>query len=93
MRRLIWSFASRRDLIAIEEFIGADSPSAALRMIGAIRERAEQLRRFPASGPSLGGEIRSLTVRGTPFLVIYRINDGRIEIARIRHAREDWRPE
>ena len=93
MRRLIWSHASRRDLNAIEESIGADNPRAALRIVCAIRDRAEQLRHFPASGPTLSGEFRSLTVRGTPFVVVYRIGEGRVEIARVRHTREDWRPE
>ena len=93
MRRLIWSHASLRDLSAIEDFIGADNPRAALRIGRAIRDRAEQLRRFPASGPSLEGEFRSLKVRDAPYVLVYRIGERRIEILRVRHAREDWRPE
>ena len=93
MRRLIWSLASLRDLRSIDAYIALDSRQAALQTLGAIRQRAEQLRGFPGSGPVLGGEFRYLSLRTAPYVIIYRAQKNRIEIVRIRHAREDWRPE
>ena len=93
MRRLIWSLASLRDLRAIDEYIASESRQAALRTLQAIRDRADQLRTYPRSGPVLSGEFRSLSVRTAPYLIIYRAAKDRIEIVRIRHTREDWRPQ
>ena len=36
---------------------------------------------------------RKFAVRGTPYILVYRIVSGAIEILRVRHNREDWRPE
>jgi len=92
MPRVIWSDASRRDLQEIDAFISRENAEAALAILRRIRKGAELLEQFPAIGPILQGELRYLSVRGTPYVIVYRIEKGRVDVARLRHVREDWFP-
>jgi toxin ParE1/3/4 len=51
------------------------------------------LKSYPAIGPALDGSTRSLRVRHTRYILVYRINGTEVEILRVCHDREDWRPE
>ena len=93
MPRVIWSDASRRDLRNIDDFISSDDAAAALGVLRRIRRSAALLEQFPAIGPILQGEQRYLSVRSTPYVIVYRIDNARIEVIRVRHAREDWFPD
>lgn len=92
MPRIIWSDASRRDLRHIDDFISGDNAEAALGILRRIRRSADLLEQFPAIGPMLQGEQRYLSVRGAPYVIIYRIDNARIEVIRVRHVREHWFP-
>lgn len=91
MPGVIWSESARHDLRAIDQYLSGENPAAAVRMLRAIRSKAGQLRAYPASGPALEGELRSLAVLGTPFIIVYRAGAGSVEILRVRHGRENWR--
>jgi toxin ParE1/3/4 len=36
---------------------------------------------------------RELTIGGTPFIVIYRVNAARVEILHLYHGRQNWQAE
>jgi toxin ParE1/3/4 len=93
MPRVIWSDRSRSDLAAIGDYIADHDPAAALRTLHAIRAKAVLLAQFPNIGPPLDGERRYLRIPPTPYLIVYRIGPGRVEVLGIRHAREDWWPQ
>ena len=90
MPRLIWSEASLRDIRDIDEFLMADNPMAAARIAKAIRATVLRLVDYPRIGRALNEKFRVLGVRTTPYLIIYRLRDGALEIARVRHASENW---
>ncbi|MBA3879870.1 MAG: hypothetical protein C0500_09160 [Sphingobium sp.] len=90
MPRLIWSEASLRDIHDIDEFLMADNPMAAARIAKAIRATVLRLVDYPRIGRALNEKFRVLGVRTTPYLIIYRLRDGALEIARVRHASENW---
>lgn len=92
MPRVIWSDASRRDLQAIDDYIAREDAAAALAILRKIPRSAIMLEQFPAIGPLLQGEYRYLSVRGTPYVIVYRIERVRVEVTRVRHMREDWFP-
>lgn len=92
MQRLIWSEASLRDIDGINDYLFDENPDAAVRIARAIRVTALRLLDYPRVGRALNEDFRVLGVRTTPYLIIYRLRDGQVEIARIRHGREDWLP-
>ncbi len=90
MPRLTWSPSSRRDLLGIDAFLAEHDAAAAIRTLRAIRTAADRLRDYPRIGRALDEPFRVLGVRGTPYLIIYRLRAGEIEVVRLRHARENW---
>ena len=97
MRRLtdiIWSGPAERDLVEILEFYSAIDEELADRLAGLILQEPLRLLEFPLIGPPVGArDFRKWQVRGTPFLLLYAYRGGHIEIRRVRHSREEWRPE
>lgn len=93
MRSIEWTVPARRDLDDIRNWLGREaSPEIALRMLMAIRSRAEFLKDHPEGGPIFAGtKFRTLTVLHTPYLLVYRIVTGGVQILRVRHGRENWR--
>lgn len=93
MPRIIWSPSSLGDLRRIDTYLSNVDPAAAVRILSAIRTKARQLAKFPESGPGMKVEQRSLGVRGTPYVIVYRFESDRVEVIGVRHTRENWREE
>lgn len=93
MRRLEWTKPALSDLRAIDDWLSREAaPDVAIRILTAIRIRADFLLEFPRGGPSLSGEVHSLRVPRLPYVLLYRLkSDAVIEILRVRHVRQDWR--
>jgi toxin ParE1/3/4 len=88
---LIWTKRAIDDLIAIADTINAINPRAAIGVRNKIRQSAERLPEFPLSGRA--GRVagtRELVVSGLPYIIPYRVRDGRIEILAIFHAARQW---
>jgi plasmid stabilization system protein ParE len=90
MPRLIWSPSSLRDLRGIDEFLAERNDAAAARILRAIRAAALRLHDYPRIGRAIDEPFRVFGVRGTPYLLVYRLRDGTVEIVRVRHSRENW---
>jgi toxin ParE1/3/4 len=90
MRRLTWSPSSRRDLLRIRDWLAAHDVRAALATIRAIRAAAIRLADYPELGRALEEPFRAIGVRGTSYILVYRLSDSGVDIIRIRHGREDW---
>ncbi len=88
MKQLIWSRLARQDLyhIAFDEMLlDADL----------LISRIEKAPLILLDFPELGEQIwpvgrRKWRIKGTPFLLLYRVRTEAIEISRVRHVREDW---
>ena len=71
-------------------YIASDDPVAAFRTVERIAEAVERLADYPELGrarPEIGENARSLTVGN--YLVLYRIVEDAIEIARVMHGARD----
>jgi addiction module RelE/StbE family toxin len=95
MVKINWKDQAAADLVNIAEFIRKDSEKYARLTITNIRERARQLKKFPASGkivPELEqAKIRELIYRN--YRIIYGIvSPDRIDIITVYHAARQLKP-
>jgi len=88
---LVWSLSARQDLVHIRTYIARHDPCAAKYVADRIRKTARRLVSHPQSGPpaeAIG--TRRIVVPGTPYLMPYRIEAGRVVILRVLHGRQSW---
>jgi toxin ParE1/3/4 len=89
-----WSTAAAQDLFQIIEYIRRENAPAAQRVAATIYENVGSLSSFPYRGRQGRVEgTRELPVPSLPFLVIYRVIQGAVEIAGIIHGAQRWPPE
>ena len=85
--RVVWSPLADRQVDEAVEYIAHDDPIAALKWLKHLLERVKALARIPGSGrivPEIQREdIREIIV--SPYRVMYRRRDDRVEIVAIRH--------
>jgi plasmid stabilization system protein ParE len=93
MRKLIWMPAADRDLDRIDAWLEQEaSAETSIKILLAIRERANRLIDFPHAGPALRDQgFRKLLVLGTPYIIAYRIEPQAVQILRVHHEHENWR--
>lgn len=89
--RLVWlplAIATRRAQLA---YIAQDNGPAAIEQGDRIELQVQDLLRYPLIG-RLGRRsgTRELVISRTPFIVVYRIRDSRIEILRVLHGAQRW---
>jgi toxin ParE1/3/4 len=85
-KQLEWSFRAARDVLAIDMYLSAENPNAAFEVVEHIVKRAEQLRRHPFLGHSLGsGRPRKLVLTRYPYNIHYRLTASRVRILRVLH--------
>ncbi len=88
-----WLTTALANLETEAEFISRDNPAAARRVVTAIGQAVELLARYPAMGRQGRVEgTRELVIAGTPYIVPYRVREGRVEILRVFHAARKWPP-
>ena len=90
--KLVWSPQAVEDLAALRAYIEGDDPGAARKTALRIVEAVETL--IPAN-PKIGrpGRVsgtRELVIARAPFVVPYRLREGRIEVLRIFHGARRW---
>jgi len=90
--RLRWTRLAERDLEAIAEYVGQDSPAAAARVVLELIDQAATL--LPAH-PAIGrpGRVlgtRELVIGHLPYIIAYRVRDRDVEILRVLHTSRAW---
>jgi len=91
MRRLEWAAPALDDLQAAGEYIAQDNPTAARRMASRVIEAVELLQDQPNLGrPGRLADTKELVVSGTPFVVVYRVRKGDVQIIRLLHHSLSW---
>lgn len=86
-----WTAPAAQDLAHITRRIRRDNSSAARAVAKSIYDGCESLANFPYRGRS--GRIpgtRELIFPGLPYIVVYRIKEQVVELARIYHSAQDW---
>jgi addiction module RelE/StbE family toxin len=90
-KKIRWTSIAVEDLNNIKKKITEDSPSAALKMIQAIRKKVERLSDFPESGrvvPEFGSPIlREVIV--PPYRVVYHLAGKELHIIRVWHSKQE----
>ena len=81
--------AAVRDLAAIRAHIGERNPAAASRVAVQILSACDRLEYLPERGrPGAIPGTRELTVIW-PYVIVYRITEGAVEILRVWHGAQD----
>ncbi|MEM5312339.1 type II toxin-antitoxin system RelE/ParE family toxin [Paraburkholderia sp. JHI869] len=83
-----WLPRAVEQLLSIIDYVSEDSPAAAVALGQSIREKTTMLATYPT-------RYRTGRVRGTRemvvmpnYIVVYRIAGERVQILRVRHARQ-----
>ncbi len=88
---IVWLPAAVQDIIHIRTYISEEDPSSAQRIGLWIDKATARLSLMPHSGrPGRITGTRELVVNGTPYLVIYRVQNNRVEILRVLHGRQSF---
>ena len=91
MHKIEWSRPALEDLISAGQYIAKDNPDAAMRMASRVQEAIEYLADQPSIGrPGRLGGTRELVVSGTPFVVVYRLHVGNVQVLRVLHHAQKW---
>jgi toxin ParE1/3/4 len=83
---------ARLDLLEIGDYVGAENPSAAVRLLDSFRSTFELLADRPGAGrlrPEFRRGLRSFPIGS--YLVFYREVGSGVEIVRVVHGRRDLR--
>ncbi|MBN2973625.1 type II toxin-antitoxin system RelE/ParE family toxin [Roseomonas aeriglobus] len=88
---IFWSPPAEADLDRIAEWLDDHRGlEMSARVLEAIGQRTHFLADFPHGGRPLADGKRALLVLDTPYVIIYRLRDGLVEIVRVHHERENW---
>lgn len=88
---IVWLPVAVQDIIHIRHYIADRDPESASKIAQRIDKAIAHLSAMPNMGRS--GRIfgtRELTISGTPFLAVYRVQSDRIEILRVLHGRQTF---
>ena len=91
--RLRFRPEARTDLRTIIDKISEDDPAAAARMLDRLEHRWQLLLAYPYSGVArddIESGMRHAVV--APYLILYRVAGGEIEIVRVLHGRRKMDP-
>lgn len=92
MPEVYFSESAIADLEEIRDYIAADNPVAAAKLIDDVEEACERFARHPGLGVNrddLLQGIRLFPVRKT-YVVFYRHTEDAVEIVRVVNARRDF---
>lgn len=86
--RVEWLRTALKNLDDEAAYIAQDNPKAAADFVNAILISVEHIAQFPASGREgrLAGT-REWVVPDRPYLIPYRVRQGRVQILRFFHTR------
>ena len=88
---IFWTKSAIAHLHSAHWYIARDNRAAADHVLDRIESAIEQLDKHPSMGCT--GRVattRELVVPGTPFIVAYRAEKGRVEVLAVLHAARKW---
>ncbi len=89
--RVRWTTPAREQFVSAYEYIAGENRAAAARTANRIWKSTELLASHPRAGRA--GRVtgtRELVIRGTPFIVAYRIERNEVQILAVMHAARKW---
>lgn len=89
--KLRWAPRAIRSLSEAYDYIAFDNPQAAARIVQRLETAAQQLVLFPMMGrQGMRPKTREWVVGGTPFVLVYRVEQDHISIVALLHGSRDW---
>jgi toxin ParE1/3/4 len=89
--KVVWSRRAIRHLVHLREYIEQDSEQNAALVATKILKAIELLRTQPEMGrPGRVLGTRELVVPDTPYVIPYRVRQGRLELIAVFHGRQKW---
>lgn len=93
MNPVRWTTPALADLAAIGEFIAADNPEAAGRVVRMIWGRTERLTEFPDMGrPGRVSGTRELVLPPLPYIVVYSRLEKEVQVISVLHGSQQYPP-
>ncbi len=90
--RIKWTLAAEKDLDSIHDYIYEENPAAAVDVVLHIMQSVEDI--LPLNtGIGRAGRVfgtRELVITKYPYIVPYRILNGKLEIVRVIHTSMQW---
>jgi toxin ParE1/3/4 len=89
--RVRWTTPAREQFVSAYEYIAGENRAAAARTADRIWKSIEVLASHPRAGKA--GRVagtRELVIRGTPFIVAYRVVGNEAQILAVMHAARKW---
>jgi toxin ParE1/3/4 len=89
--KIIWTKRALYNLEALSDYIAQHNRQAASKMVKRLAEAVDILLEYPEIGRvgNISGT-RELVVRGTPYVIPYRIIGYSIEILSVLHGSQNW---
>jgi toxin ParE1/3/4 len=89
--RVRWLRVALANLEAEADYLAEDNAAAAGRFVRRILRAVKLLGKNPAMGrPGRVPGTRELVVRGTPYIIPYRVRGDSMEILRVFHTARKW---
>lgn len=88
---LIWADSAEADLFSIADHYAHENPDLPDKILSRIAKAALILIDQPRLGTPIDIGLRKWRARRTPFILLYRVSETQVEIARVVHAAQDWR--
>ena len=89
--KLKWSLHAQSDRSRIYDYLGAESPRAAILVDERIANAIAVLKKFPEIGcPGRIAGTRELVIHRTPYLAAYLVAADTVRILRLLHGAQIW---
>ena len=92
MRRARWTKLAQADFARIDDFYQDLNAEFADRLGHAALVASRFLAENPRAGAVLEEEVRKWRITSFEYVLLYRIVGNGIEVLRMHHARQNWRP-
>lgn len=85
--KIIWTRRALREIDEISAYVAGGNRSVASALVSMIETRTQGLAVHPDIGrPGREHGTRELALAGAPYMLPYRVRDGRIEILTVLHT-------
>lgn len=89
--KVVWSRRAVQHLVALRAYIAKESEQNAAVVAKRILEVIDVLQTQPEMGrPGRILGTRELVIPDTPFIIPYRLRNGRLELIAVFHGRQKW---
>jgi addiction module RelE/StbE family toxin len=90
--RIRWTVPAADDLQNIKNYLQQNYPQFAEPTVRTIYQRVRSLKTSPHRGrPGHYSGTRELALAPLPYVVVYAVKAGAVEILHIYHGAQDWR--